>query len=55
MNAIVNYVNLLHAHGLYAESSLMWAAPGSQQGLGHPPILDADPSRRRRRSSSRPS
>jgi endoglucanase len=27
--AIVNYVNLLHRNGMYAEVSLMWAAPGS--------------------------
>ena len=42
MNAIVAFVNRLHAHNLYAEVSLMWAAPGSQQALDHPPILDAD-------------
>src|SRR5256714_626050 len=42
MNAIVAFVNRLHAHGLYAEVSLMWAAPGTQQALDHPPILDAD-------------
>jgi endoglucanase len=42
MNAITAFVNRLHAHGLYAEVSLMWAAPGSQQALDHPPILDAD-------------
>ena len=42
MNAIVAFVNRLHAHGLYAEVSLMWAAPGSQQAQDHPPILDAD-------------
>jgi len=42
MNAIKAYVNRLHTHGLYAEISLMWAAPGSQQALDHPPILDAD-------------
>jgi endoglucanase len=42
MNAIVAYVNRLHAHGMYAEVSLMWAAPGTQQALDHPPILDAD-------------
>ena len=42
MNAITGFVNRLHAHGLYAEISLMWAAPGSQQALDHPPILDAD-------------
>jgi endoglucanase len=42
MNAITSYVNALHAHGLYAEISMMWAAPGNQQAHGHPPILDAD-------------
>jgi len=42
VNAIVAFVNRLHAHNLYAEVSLMWAAPGSQQALDHPPILDAD-------------
>src|SRR3954447_7230072 len=42
MNAITGFVNRLHTHGLYAEISLMWAAPGSQQALDHPPILDAD-------------
>jgi len=29
INAIVNYVNLLHSYGMYAELSLIWAAPGS--------------------------
>ncbi|HEY7147925.1 MAG TPA: cellulase family glycosylhydrolase, partial [Gaiellaceae bacterium] len=42
MNAIVGFVNRLHAHNLYAEVSLMWAAPGSQQATDHPPILDQD-------------
>jgi hypothetical protein len=42
MNAIVDYVNRLHAHGMYAEISLMWAAPGNEQATDHPPILDAD-------------
>jgi hypothetical protein len=42
MNAIVDYVDKLHAHGMYAEVSLMWAAPGTQQALEHPPILDQD-------------
>ena len=42
MNAIVAYVNKLHAQGLYAEVSLMWAAPGTQKALDHPAILDAD-------------
>jgi hypothetical protein len=42
MNAIVAYVNRLHAQGIYAEVSLMWAAPGTQQAKGHPAILDQD-------------
>ena len=42
LNAIVAFVNRLHAHGLYAEVSLMWAAAGSEQAQDHPPILDAD-------------
>ena len=42
MNAITGFVNRLHTHGLYAEISLMWAAPGSQQAQGHPRILDQD-------------
>ena len=29
INAIVNYVNLLHQAGMYAEISLMWSAPGT--------------------------
>jgi hypothetical protein len=29
--AIVDYVNLLHSHGMYAELSLIWAAPGTYQ------------------------
>ena len=42
MNALVAFVNRLHAHNLYAEVSLMWAAPGNQQAIDHPPILDQD-------------
>jgi hypothetical protein len=42
MSEIVAYVNRLHAHNLYAEVSLMWAAPGSQEADDHPPILDQD-------------
>ena len=42
LNAVVSFVNRLHAHGLYAEVSLMWAAPGTQKALDHPLILDAD-------------
>ena len=36
------FVNLLHASGIYAEVSLMWAAPGTQRALDHPKILDLD-------------
>jgi endoglucanase len=42
MNAIVAYVNKLHAAGMFAEVSLMWAAPGTKQALDHPLILDQD-------------
>src|SRR4051812_14095994 len=42
LGAVVEYVNRLHAHGMYAEVSLMWAAPGTQKAQDHPPILDAD-------------
>ena len=42
LGAMVAFVNRLHAHGIYAEVSLMWAAPGGQQAQDHPPILDAD-------------
>jgi endoglucanase len=42
MSEIVAFVNRLHAHNLYAEVSLMWAAAGSQQADDHPPILDQD-------------
>jgi endoglucanase len=42
LNAVVAYVTLLHAQGLYAEVSLMWAAPGTQRATGHPLILDQD-------------
>jgi endoglucanase len=29
INAITNYVKLLHSYGIYAELSLMWGAPGA--------------------------
>ena len=41
-NAIVNYVNLLHQHGMYAEISLMWAAPGTTRATYNPQMPDAD-------------
>jgi hypothetical protein len=40
--AIVQYVKLLHAHGMYAELSLMWAAPGSYRATYQPAAPDAD-------------
>ena len=42
MNEIVAFVSRLHAHGLYAEVSLMWAAPGNRRALDHSPVLDQD-------------
>jgi len=41
-NAIVNYVNLLHQNGIYAEPSLMWGAPGTYQATYQPGSPDAD-------------
>jgi len=40
--AIVNYVRLLHSYGMYAELSLMWAAPGSYGATYQPAAPDAD-------------
>ncbi len=42
INAIVNYVNLLHQHGMYAELSLMWGAPGTYQATYQPGGPDED-------------
>jgi len=42
INAIVNYVNLLHQHGMYAEVSLMWGAPGAYQATYQPAAPDED-------------
>ena len=42
INAIVGYVNLLHAHGMYAELSLIWAAPGTNQATLQPDSPDED-------------
>lgn len=41
-NAIVNYVRLLHRHRLYAELSLMWAAPGAYRATYQSGAPDAD-------------
>jgi endoglucanase len=39
---IVNYVNALHAAGLYTHISLMWAAPGSTTATYQGPAPNAD-------------
>src|SRR5689334_7055201 len=40
--ALVRYVNLLHRYGMYAELSLMWAAPGKYKATYQPAAPDAD-------------
>ncbi len=40
--AIVSYVRLLHSFGMYAELSLMWAAPGSYRATYQPGAPDRD-------------
>ncbi|MBV8943830.1 MAG: cellulase family glycosylhydrolase [Solirubrobacterales bacterium] len=40
--AIVNYVNLVHRYGMYAEVSLIWAAPGANRATYQPGGPDAD-------------
>jgi endoglucanase len=40
--AIANYVRLLHRYGMYAELSLMWAAPGSYRATYQSGGPDAD-------------
>jgi len=40
--AIVNYVRLLHRYGIYAELSLIWGAPGSNQATYQSGSPDAD-------------
>jgi hypothetical protein len=40
--AIVDYVRLLHAYGMYAELSLMWAAPGANKATYQPGSPDRD-------------
>jgi endoglucanase len=39
-NAIVAYVKLLHRYGMYAQLSLMWGAPGSNQARYQPAAPD---------------
>jgi hypothetical protein len=40
--AIVRYVNLLHRYGMYAELSLVWAAPGRYRATYQPGSPDED-------------
>jgi hypothetical protein len=40
--AIVDYVRLLHSYGMYAELSLMWAAPGKFKATYQPVSPDTD-------------
>jgi hypothetical protein len=40
--AIVSYVRLLHRYGMYAEVSLIWAAPGRYRATYQPGSPDAD-------------
>lgn len=42
IRAIVNYVNRLHAHGIYAEVSLIWGAPGTARAGYQPNAPDED-------------
>src|SRR2546422_11568167 len=39
---IINYVNLLHANGLYAELDLNWNAPGTTKATGQTNMCDYD-------------
>lgn len=41
-SAIVRYVKLLHAHGMYAELALIWGAPGKYRATYQPGGPDAD-------------
>jgi len=41
-NAVVNYVNLLHANGIYAVLDLHWAAAGSTIPEGQAPMANMD-------------
>jgi hypothetical protein len=41
-NAIVSYVNLLNANGMYVELSLIWGAPGTYQATYQPNAPDQD-------------
>src|SRR5206468_11064310 len=41
-SAIVDYVNLLHASGMYAILDLHWNAAGTAQATGQQAMVDAD-------------
>jgi endoglucanase len=41
-DAIVDYVDLLHRHGMYAEVSLIWGAPGKYKATYQPDAPDED-------------
>jgi len=41
-DAITSYVKLLHMHGMYAELSLIWAAPGTNLATNQPSAPDED-------------
>ncbi|MBV8345647.1 MAG: cellulase family glycosylhydrolase [Candidatus Eremiobacteraeota bacterium] len=41
-DALVDYVNLLHRHGMYAEVSLIWGAPGTYKATYQPDAPDED-------------
>ncbi len=42
VRAITDYVDLLHAHGMYAELSLMWGAPGTAKATYQSGAPDED-------------
>jgi endoglucanase len=42
IRAIVDYVRLLHRHGMYAELSLIWGAPGRYRATYQPGAPDKD-------------
>ncbi|HVR45345.1 MAG TPA: cellulase family glycosylhydrolase [Candidatus Binatia bacterium] len=41
-DAIVDFVNLLHRHGMYVEVSLIWGAPGKYKATYQPDAPDED-------------
>jgi len=42
IDAVVQYVDLLHRYGMYAEVSLIWGAPGKYQATYQPDAPDED-------------